>query len=130
MLILTQIIHVFHRDSLMPGAYFTVQDSKLHMFIRNAFGSDSRNCSFGKRCNPEVETFGFVHPLNSMKVLYSNVTSSIDARNADTIEENLYPIDDLCRRNFEKCLTKCDMSKRELFTSISIILLLFICGKS
>lgn len=102
----------------MPGAYFTAQDSKLHMFIWNTFGSDSRNCSFGKRCNPEVETFGFAHPLNSMKVLYSNVTSGIDARNADTIEENLYPIDDLCRRNFEKCLTKCDMSKRELFTSI------------
>lgn len=37
------------------------------------------------------------NPLNSMKVLYSNVMSSIDMRNADTIEENLYPIDNLFR---------------------------------
>lgn len=109
----------------MPGAYFTMQDSKLHMFIRNAFGSDSRNCSFGKRCNPEVETFGFAHPSNSMKVLYSDVTSSIDMRNADTIEENLYPIDDLRRRNFEKCPAKCNMSKHELFIGIPNAIVIF-----
>lgn len=109
----------------MLEAYFTAQDSKLHIFMLTAFGSDSRNCSFGKWRNPKVETFGFTHPLNSMKILYSNVMSSIDARNADTIEEKLYPIDNLCRRNFEKCPAKCCMLERELFISISNAIVIF-----